>query len=330
MGNLRQLTTLDRIPPRPIAPPMTSAARDDSSDRPLLALGMRLAGIAGMAFMAALIKLASQSGIHIAELMFWRQLVSVPILLVWAMLAGGIVQELSTRRPRQHAKRALYGIVGMVLNFGAVILLPLAEATTLGFTAPIFAVLLSIVLLKESVGLWRWSAVVAGFAGIIIISQPGGGHIPLFGAAVALGGAFMIALISIQLRDLSRTETPLVIVFWFAAATVLITFPFMLHVHEPLSIYQWWLVIGIGVAGTWGQVLITAALRFGKVSSVIVMDYSSIIWATLCGWLIFSTLPPITTWIGAPLVVLAGAIISWREHVLARRSFVDQRQATGT
>ncbi|WP_240624572.1 DMT family transporter [Aurantiacibacter odishensis] len=309
---------------------MTSAARDDSSDRPMLALLMRLAGVAGFALMAALIKLASETGIHIAELLFWRQLVSIPILLGWAVLAGGIVQQLSTSRPKAHGVRALYGIVGMVLNFGGVILLPLAEATTLGFTAPMFAVILSIVLLRESVGIWRWSAVAAGFVGIVIIAQPGGGHLPLYGAAVALGGAFMIALISIQIRDLSRTETPLVIVFWFAAASVVATFPFMLFVHEPLSAHQWMLVIGIGLAGTWGQVMITSALRFGKVSSVIVMDYSSIIWATIYGWLFFSNLPPLTTWIGAPLVILAGLIISWREHVLARRAFVDQRQATGT
>lgn len=308
---------------------MTSAARDDSSDRPLLALLMRLAGIAGFALMAALIKLASESGIHLAELLFWRQLLSLPILITWAMLAGGLSQ-LATTRPRAHGVRAAYGIVGMVLNFGGVILLPLAEATTLGFTAPMFAVLLSIVLLKESVGIWRWSAVAAGFAGILIIAQPGGGHLPLYGAAVALGGAFMIALIAIQIRDLSRTEKPLVIVFWFSVASVIVTFPFMLWVHEPLTGEQWWLIIGIGVAGTWGQVLVTTALRFGKVSSVIVMDYSSIIWATLYGWLFFSTLPAITTWIGAPLVVLAGMIISWREHILARRAFVDQRQSTGT
>lgn len=308
---------------------MTSAARDDSSDRPLLALLMRLAGIAGFALMAALIKLASESGIHLAELLFWRQLLSLPILITWAMLAGGLSQ-LATTRPRAHGVRAAYGIVGMVLNFGGVILLPLAEATTLGFTAPMFAVLLSIVLLKESVGIWRWSAVAAGFAGILIIAQPGGGHLPLYGAAVALGGAFMIALIAIQIRDLSRTEKPLVIVFWFSVASVIVTFPFMLWVHEPLTGEQWWLIVGIGVAGTWGQVLVTTALRFGKVSSVIVMDYSSIIWATLYGWLFFSTLPAITTWIGAPLVVLAGMIISWREHILARRAFVDQRQSTGT
>ena len=279
--------------------------------------------------MAAFIKLASDSGIHLAELIFWRQLTSLPILLIWAMLAGGL-GTLATARPKAHAVRAGYGIVGMILNFGGVILLPLAEATTLGFTGPLFATLLSIVILKETVGLWRWSAVLAGFAGVVIIAQPGGGNIPLFGAAVALGGAFMIALISIQIRDLSRTDKPIAIVFWFSVAAVIITAPILPFVHNPLTGEQWLLLLGIGLAGTWGQVLITMALRFGKVSSVIVMDYSSLIWATLLGWLIFSTLPTTATWLGAPLVIAAGIIITWRERVVSKQALADDTRVAGT
>jgi len=290
---------------------------------------LRLAGIAGFAVMAAFIKLASDSGIHLAELIFWRQLTSLPILLIWAMLAGGL-GTLATARPKAHAVRAGYGIVGMILNFGGVILLPLAEATTLGFTGPLFATLLSIVILKETVGLWRWSAVLAGFAGVVIIAQPGGGNIPLFGAAVALGGAFMIALISIQIRDLSRTDKPIAIVFWFSVAAVIITAPILPFVHNPLTGEQWLLLLGIGLAGTWGQVLITMALRFGKVSSVIVMDYSSLIWATLLGWLIFSTLPTTATWLGAPLVIAAGIIITWRERVVSKQALADDTRVAGT
>ncbi|WP_340586684.1 DMT family transporter [Erythrobacter alti] len=308
---------------------MNQTASDDAGDRPLLALVMRLAGIAGFAVMAACIKLASESGIHLAELMFWRQFISLPILLAWAMLAGGL-GTLATKRPRAHAMRAGYGIAGMVLNFGGVILLPLAEATTFGFTGPLFATLLSIVILRETVGIWRWSAVLAGFAGVVIIAQPGGGNIPLFGAAVALGGAFMIALISIQIRDLSRTDKPLAIVFWFSVATVVATLPILPFVHNQLNTGQWLLLLGIGLAGTWGQVLITMALRFGKVSSVIVMDYSSLIWATLLGWLIFSNLPTIYTWFGAPLVIAAGIIITWREHVLSKQRLAEQARLPGT
>ena len=165
--------------------------------RPLLALLIRLGAIAALATMSALIKLASERGIHLLEIMFWRQFLTIPIALAWVMATSGLA-ALATKRPGTHFLRGLYGTVGMVLNFGAVILLPLAEATTINFTVPIWAVLLSILLLKEKVGLWRWSAVLLGFAGILVIAQPGGGHFPLNGALVALGGAFMIALISIH------------------------------------------------------------------------------------------------------------------------------------
>ena len=308
---------------------MSASHHDDDHDRPLLALLIRLLGIAGFASMAALIKLASQRGIHLAEIIFWRQFVTVPILLAWAMMSGGIAQ-LGTQRPRAHFVRGLYGIAGMLCNFGAVILLPLAEAQTINFSAPIFAVLLSIVLLKESVGPWRWGAVGAGFLGILIIAQPGGGHIPLTGALVALGGAFMIALISIQIRDLSRTDKPMVIVFWFAMTSVVLFIPFQPFVMQDHSWENWLLLLAIGLTGTWGQLLVTVALRYGKVSGVIVMDYSAIIWATLFGWLLFAALPPTTTWLGAPLIVAAGLIIAWRERVVAHRRFSDLRGTAGT
>lgn len=300
-----------------------------TQDRPLLALGFRLMGIAGFALMAVCIKLASTTGIHIAELIFWRQFISLPILLGWAMLAGGL-HILKTERPKAHAVRAGYGIIGMLLNFGGVILLPLAEATTLGFTGPIFAVILSIILLKETVGTWRWSAVMAGFIGIVVIAQPGSGAIPLGGAMVALGGAFMIALISIQIRDLGRTDKPVVIVFWFAAATALLLAPVLPFVHQPLSGEQWLLLLGIGIFGTWGQVFITMALRFGEVSSVIVMDYSSLIWAALFGYLVFGDLPTTGLWLGAPIVIASGIIITWRERVVRKARLAATVERSGT
>ena len=287
-------------------------------DRPTLGLLIRLGGIAGFAVMAALIKLASERGIHIAEIIFWRQLVTVPLILAWVATHGGL-HRLGTKRPKTHAVRGVYGIVGMLFNFGGVILLPLSEAVTIGFTSPIWAVILSTLLLKEKVGIWRWSAVLTGFTGILLIAQPGGGHIPLTGALVAMGGAFMIALISIQIRDLNRTENPITIVFWFAVMSVVVAAPVLPFVMVEHTAMDWLLLLGIGLAGTWGQLLVTMALRYGAVASVIVMDYSSLIWATLFGWLIWAQLPPATTWLGAPLIVGAGLIISWREHILSRK-----------
>jgi drug/metabolite transporter (DMT)-like permease len=268
--------------------------------------------------MSALIKLASERGIHLLEIMFWRQFTTLPLLLAWVLFTTGGLGPLKTRRPGRHFIRGLYGTIGMVLNFGAVILLPLAEATVLNFTAPLWATILAMLLLKEHVGPWRWSAVVLGFVGIVVIAQPGSGHIPPFGAMVALGAAFMIALISIQIADLNRTDKPLTIVFYFAAFSTPMTalaLPFVGKAHDSEG---WLLLLAIGIAGSIGQLLLTAALRFGKVASVIVMDYSSLFWATLYGWLFFAMLPPTSTWLGAPLVVAAGLIIAWREHRLSR------------
>ena len=299
------------------------------ASRPLLALLIRLGAIAALATMSALIKLAAERGIHLLEIMFWRQFLTLPLVLAWVMTTTGI-GALATKRPGTHFLRGLYGTIGMVLNFGAVILLPLAEATTINFTVPIWAVLLSILLLREKVGIWRWSAVALGFAGILVIAQPGGGHFPLYGALVALGGAFMIALISIQIADLNRTDKPLTIVFYFACVTTPLTavaLPFVMTGHDASV---WLLLLGIGLAGALGQLLLTAALRFGTVASVIVMDYSGLFWATLYGWWLFGMLPPATTWLGAPLIVIAGLVIAWREHRLARPGLRDVARAEGT
>jgi drug/metabolite transporter (DMT)-like permease len=312
--------------------PDPKAARVEPSlphSRPLLALLIRLGAIAALSTMAAFIKLASQHGIHLLEIMFWRQAITIPIVLAWAAAAGGIGQ-LATRRPGTHFLRGLYGTIGMLCNFGAVILLPLAEATTMNFTAPIWAVILSILLLKEQVGIWRWSAVLFGFLGVILIAQPGSGHIPLFGGAVALSGAFMIALISIQIADLNRTDKPVAIVFYFALFSMPLTalsLPFVMTGHDTAG---WLLLLAIGGFGVIGQLLLTAALRFGAIASVIVMDYSALFWATIYGWAFFEMLPPASTWLGAPLIIAAGLVIAWREHRLSRPTLRDVARAEGT
>lgn len=282
-----------------------------------MALVIRLGAAFVLSVMLVLVKLASESGVHLLEILFWRQLPTVPMIALWLAATGGLVR-LRTARIGKHGLRALYGVAGMVLNFGAVTLLPLAEATTINFTTAFWAVILSALILREKVGPWRWAAVVLGFVGVVIITRPGDGHIPLLGALVGLGAAFMIALISIQIRDLARTDEPLSIVFWFSAFSIPVLGVALPFVSAPHSAYQWSLLAGLAGFGLLGQMLLTASLRYGAVASVIVMDYSALIWATLFGWAIYDLLPPATTWIGAPLIVGAGLIIAWREHTLGK------------
>lgn len=285
--------------------------------RPALALAYRLGAAFTLSTLVMLVKVAAESGIAFGEILFWRTAVTLPILAGW-LAAQGQLSRLRTNRMPTHLRRAAMGIAGMIMTFGAPILLPLAESTTLSFTTPIFAVILSALLLREKVGPWRWGAVLAGFAGILIIAQPGHSHMPLFGTAVGLGAAVMVALISIQIRDLARTDEPIAIVFWFSVwATVVYTFvlPFFITSHTP---GQWALLIAIGFLGCVVQLLLTASLRLGQVATVIVMDYSSLVWATLYGWLVWNQFPPTATWLGAPLIIGAGALIAWREHRLAK------------
>lgn len=302
---------LPRDGKRLYSPPVPAA------DRPLYALALRLVGIALVATMFMLVKLASQSGIALAEVMFWRQAVTVPVLLGGLALAGRL-DELRTERIGAHARRAGVGMFGMVCNFGAAILLPLAEATTLGFTTPLFAVILGALVLRETIGPWRWAAVILGFAGVLVIAQPGHAPIDPLGAAAGLGAGLMVAIISYLIRDLGRTEAPTATVFYFALFGSLLmapALPFVMTGHTPR---QWAILLGVGLVGTFGQLLITSALRHGPVASVIVMDYSSLIWALLFGWLIWDQLPVAATWLGAPLIVGAGLIVLWRERLHAR------------
>lgn len=266
-------------------------------------------------------KVAGEAGVSLPETMFWRQAVALPLLLGYLAIVGGL-QRLRTQRLGAHGLRAAIGTAGMACNFGAVILLPLAESTTLGFTAPLFAVLITGWLLREHVGPWRWAAVVSGFAGVLVIAQPGQSHMPLLGAAIGLVSALFNAVISFLIRNLGRTEEPVSVVFYFALFGTLAMAPIMPFIMGPHTSQQWLILLGVGLTGTVGQLFMTAALRYGTVASVIVMDYTAIVWATLYGWLIWDKLPPATTWLGAPLIVAAGLLIAWREHRLMRQARV--------
>jgi drug/metabolite transporter (DMT)-like permease len=300
-----------------------------SRNRPFLALGLRLLAMVMLSVLLLLVKLAGERGIALPEAMFWRQFIPA-VLILGGLVARGEVARLKTERFWIHARRAVTGTIGMFLTLGVVLILPLAEATVLSFTTPIFAVLLASLFLREHVGAWRWSAVLLGLAGVVVTAGPDSSHFPLLGLVVGLSAAFFVALISIQLRDLGRTEEPLRIVFYFSALGALMLLPGLVLRGTAHDAAGWLLIGGIGLAGLMAQLLLTSALRFGTVSSVIVMDYSQLIWATLWGWLFFSQLPPATTWLGAPLVVASGLIIAWREQVRHRRPAIDPAVAPGT
>ncbi len=291
--------------------------------RPMLALGIRLLTAGTLATMAMLVKLAGTMGVHLAELIFWRQ--ALTLIAITAILwIGGRLAETRTTRFAAHFRRAITGITGMFFVYGAVTLLPLAEATTISFTTPFFAVMLSVILFGDKVGVFRWGAVILGFAGVLLVTQPGGSSsIDPIGAVVGLIAAFLVALISFQIQDLNKSESPWSIVFWFTLITtplMALILPFVISGHDM----QTWLVIfAMAAFGALGQILLTTSLRFGSAAVIIVMDYTALLWATVYGAVIFATPPSAMLWIGAPLIIAAGLLITWRERRLAQ---TDRRE----
>jgi len=293
-------------------------------DRILHGLGLRLVAILMLSTMGALIKLVELRGANLIEIMLFRQFFAIPFVLAWVMMGPGLA-SLRTRHFRLHVSRSAVGLTGMVFNFGAVMLLPLAEATTFGFTVPIFATILGALVLKEPTGWHRWGAVLAGFIGVLIVTQPGGSHIPLGGALVGLTAALFVAIVAIQLRQMGRTESPATTVFWFSTLSIpplLIGYAFVAAPHDWQTFA---LLVLIGFVGGAAQLALTAALRFAPVSTVVPMDYSSLIWATLYGYLLFGVLPGPWTWVGAPIIIASGLYIVWRER---RRGLVRATPVT--
>ena len=287
------------------------------TDRILPAIGMRLLSVVIFALMNSAIKLAERHGASVSEILFFRQF-GACLLVSGVILAGPGLPSIATKRLPAHVVRAVVGLSAMAFTFNGIVALPLAEATTIGFTVPVFATILGALVLREPTGWHRWAAVATGFAGVLIVAQPGGDHFPLWGAGCALAGAFGTASVSILLRQIGKTESALTTVFWFSALSLVPLSVIYARAAQPHELVTWACLASVGILGGLAQIAMTTSLRLGPVSVVVPMDYSSLLWATLLGWLVFDTLPAAATWFGAPVIVASGLYIVWREHVRRR------------
>ncbi len=297
-----------------------------AEQQPLAGIALRLLTALLLALMFALVKLASMRGVNVVESLFYRQCGST-FCATALVTAGPGFRSLRTDRVWAHVGRMALGLVAMALNFIAFVLLPLAEATTIGFSVPIFAVVLAALVLGEPTGKWRWGAVAAGFIGVVVIVQPGSGDVPLLGASVALAAALLTASVTIVIRRLGATERATTTVFWFAVSSLVPLGLLMLHFAGSHDAMTWAILAGLALAGGLAQLTLTGALRLAPVALVMPMDYTSLLWAVLLGSWIFGELPTSWTWIGAPIIIASGLVIVWREHRLHRRAALSAATA---
>jgi drug/metabolite transporter (DMT)-like permease len=274
--------------------------------------------------LSAVVKLAVAHGANSVETVFYRYAFAVPLVAGWALAQGG-TRAIRTDRPGSHFIRGLVGMLAMLGVFTTVSLLPLADATTILFTAPLLATALSTILLGEKVGRHRWFAIALGLTGMVVMIQPGGSHdLRLYGALIGLGAALLTALSTITIRQLGITQTPTNMLFWFTVTGTIATgaiMPFYAQSHDVTT----WALLGVAaLIGTTGQAATTCALRYAPVGLLAPFEYLQLLWAVLFGWLIWSDLPGPTTLAGAALIIAAGLYTLYREHLRRRVGVAEE------
>jgi len=246
------------------------------------------------------------------EMVFFRGLTALGLLIPYMLLTRPR-SIFKTKRIKAHLFRAVAGNLGVGFVFWAYSLLPMADATSLLFAAPLFVTMLSPLLLDEKVDRYRWYAVIVGFGGILLIVKPSSEILSNPASLIALAAALCMALVDIALRNLGRTDEPLTTVFYFILIGVLISGPYTLFYGSlpDTGILPW--IIGIGIFAAIQQVAKTTAYRFAEVSLLAPYTYSSIVWATLTGWIFWRDFPALTVLMGTALVIGSNLFILWRE-----------------
>ncbi len=296
------------------------ALRHDIRRGALLMLG----ATALFTIMSALIKGLSDN-IHFIETMFFRSAFALPVMLVIAA-RGRDWGLLRTRRFPAHMVRAFTGTMAQGCSFYALTVLPLAEQTALTYTTPLFVTLLSIPFLGEKVGIHRWSAVLLGFGGILVIALGEGAfqgsapdRVVAIGMAVAVAQGVWSAMTTLLVRSLSATESSATIVLWqslLMTAFTLAALPFFWTTPTLLELV---LLVLVGLIGGVAQIMLTEAYASAQVSALGPYSYTSILWSVAIGWVVFSDAPGWSTLVGAALIVASGLYILHREIVRARQ-----------
>ena len=230
-----------------------------------------------------------------------------------------------TNRSLLHLKRCLAGLIALVSIFIALRNLPLAIVVSISFAAPIFTTIFSIFLLNEKVGLYRWLAVLVGFIGIIIISEPGFSSLNFYYIYPII---FCIGLsyVAITIRKLSSTEPVWLISFFFSFSIMILSF---------FTFYQNWIMPNlidlillsmIGILGGLANLWLSQSYKFSEVSLVTPLKYLALVFAIIFGYLIWDEVPTIKTITGALLVILSSFIIFRREMILNKKLSVSSNE----
>ena len=297
----------------------------------LTGIGYKIASVCVFVAMGSFLK-ASQ-GVPAGELVFFRSFFAIVPVVVYLAWRRELIEGLKTKHPFSHFWRGVVGTGGMGFGFYALTKLPLPETTAIQYATPLLIVVFSAIFLRETVRLYRWSAVLVGLVGVVIIIWPrlsifsgGGGDMSeaSIGAISALISCCFAAVAMLLVRRLVYTERSATIVLYFSISSSIIgllTIPFGWVMPTPV---QFVYLISAGIAGGIAQILLTESYRHADMSVVAPFEYSSLILSVAVGYFFFADIPTIEMMIGGIIVVGAGIFIVWREHRLG----LDRKKAS--
>ena len=273
-----------------------------------------LAGLGAFAMLAVMnvfAKLLSETH-HVIEIAFYRNFIAtIPFLFIIFVMNKRHILKINSR-PKGVIARAVIGTISLIVTFAAFAAMPMADTTAFLFTSSLAIPILGFFFLGEKVGVYRWSAVIIGFIGVIIMLSPSG-NINMTGVILALSAASLHAILQTILRYLGKTEKPETIVFYFVAIGTLVAAIPMPFVASMPTLQEIPLFLGLGITGLLAQYLLSIAFGNAPAAVVTVFNYSGIIWATIFGWMIWSDWPAQTIWIGGGVVIISNIFIIWRE-----------------
>jgi drug/metabolite transporter (DMT)-like permease len=276
------------------------------SPNPLKALALLLSAVFLFEIVGVCAKLLSAS-YPVGMIIFARNFFALWPLALGILMLGG-KSLLTTRQPRLHIVRGLVGMATMYCSFAAIGSLPLATLTALQFTMPIFMVILAALWLRERLSFAQIGAVGFGFAGAMLIANPANGTFN-FATLLALLAALCGGTASVMARQLTKTDHSLTIAFYYSLASalfgaVMLTQGFMVPNLHDLALFM-----AAGFAGGVAQLLLTQAYRHAAVGVIAPYEYSSLLWASLFGWMFWGDIPTVFTLAGAVIIIAADLIV---------------------
>lgn len=283
------------------------------------AIAYTLISIFFFSFMGIFIRKSSEN-IHIMEVIFFRNLLAC-LIIIPVMSSSGLA-SFKMNRPGLFVWRAIFVSIGMFSGFSAITLIPLAQATAISFTTPIFVTILAVFLLGEVIKFRRVAAIFVGFIGMLIIVQPGVGSISL-GIILAFIGAFFHSINLLIVKKLTANESANAIVVWMVIMLVPISFVPAIFVWEWPSALTWLYLWCLAFCGTVGHSFFTRAYSLADITSLQPFQFIKLPMIAFLAWVIFSELPLYWTWLGGLIIFSSTVYITRREAKINKSKIVD-------